>query len=245
MAERLNRFLARRGVASRRGADALIAAGHVSVNGVVAHLGTTVDSEHDAVAVDGTRVSGAAIPPQTYVLNKPPGFVTTRRDPQHRRTVMELVPRVAGLVPVGRLDVDTRGLLLLTTDGELAHRLTHPGFGIEKTYRATVAPPLDSDAVARLLEGVDLEDGPARALAARPVEHVSAGVLEIVMGEGRKREVRRLIAAVGGDVRDLIRVAEGPVQLGALREGSSRLLTHAEARALYAAVELSLPGAGT
>lgn len=235
--ERLNRFLARRGVSSRRGADVLIASGRVEVNGFPADLGASVDAATDRVTVDGVALPSAQ-ERRTVMLNKPMGAVSTRHDPQGRPTVMDLVDAVPGLVPVGRLDIDSRGLLLLTTDGSLAHRLTHPRFGITKHYRVAVTGPVTPDRLRRLRAGVILEDGPARALNAR-----AAGprLLELVIGEGRKREVRRLCAAVGLEVADLQRVAVGPLQLGDLDQGASRALSPGEAVALYAAVGLPPP----
>ena len=236
--ERLNRFLARRGVASRRAADELIAAGRVTVNGVPGRLGTQVDPERDRVRVDTVEVRPA--PPLTLMLNKPPAVVTTRRDPGGRKTVMQLVPRTAGLVPVGRLDADSRGLLLLTTDGELAHRLSHPRYGVRKRYVVRLDRRPNDDEMGRLTTGVNLEDGPAKAVAThrgrRPDE------VEVTMAEGRKREVRRMWAALGFEVRDLLRLAVGPLELGDLDEGTARPLTADEELTLRAAVGLEERG---
>ncbi|MBV8194953.1 MAG: rRNA pseudouridine synthase [Candidatus Dormibacteraeota bacterium] len=231
--ERLNRYLARRGVASRRTADELIAAGRVEVNGQRGLIGTVVAPDRDRVAVDGREVGSRL--DITLALNKPAGVVTTVSDPQHRRTVMQLVQPVPGLVPVGRLDADSRGLLLLTTDGELAHRVTHPRHGVRKRYRVRVRGEARRDPVEMLARGVALDDGPARELRARAVR----GGVEIEVGEGRKREVRRMCAAVGLEVWDLVRVAVGPVSLGDLTEGASRSLTGAELRDLRQAVGLN------
>ena len=235
--ERLNRYLARRGVASRRAADELIAAGRVTVNGATGHLGTQVSPAHDRVRVDDVAVE--AVAPTTLMLNKPPGVVTTRRDPGGRPTVMKLVAEVPGLVPVGRLDADSRGLLLMTNDGELAHRVAHPRYGIRKRYLVRVTAPASDGQLRRLAGGVELEDGPARALSVRPV----AGPLELelVMAEGRKREIRRMLAAVGLDVADLTRLAVGPVTLGRLAQGASRPLTATELQRLREAVGLESP----
>lgn len=232
--ERLNRYLARRGVASRRGADELIAAGRVTVNGATGHLGTQVSPARDRVRVDDVAVEPVA--PTTLMLNKPPGVVTTRRDPGGRPTVMELVPEVAGLVPVGRLDADSRGLLLMTNDGELAQRVAHPRYGIHKRYRVRLtASPSDAQ-LRRLVDGVELEDGAARAVSvrreAKPLE------LELVMAEGRKREIRRMVAAAGLDVTDLVRLAVGPITLGRLAQGASRPLSDSELQRLRRAVGL-------
>ena len=195
------------------------------------------------MSVDGRRIPARAVS-VTIVLNKPVGVVTTRSDPYQRRTVMDLIEPVPGLVPVGRLDADSRGLLVLTTDGDLAHAVSHPRHGVTKRYLATARPcrsPPTSSSSSR--HGVDLEDGPARALAARPAG--SDSVVEVVMAEGRKREVRRLFAAIGFEVRDLVRVAVGPLELGALAEGEARERC-ARARAVVAPRRppaLAAPGA--
>jgi 23S rRNA pseudouridine2605 synthase len=230
--ERLNRFLARRGVASRRGADVLIADGRVTVNGAVCPLGTVIHPASDRVAVDGHRIPARAVA-VTIVLNKPVGIVTTRSDPYQRRTVMDLIAPVPGLVPVGRLDADSRGLLILTTDGDLAHAVSHPRHGVTKRYLATLDRAISNQQLAFITSGVELEDGPARALDAQRAG--SDSVVEVVMSEGRKREVRRLFAAVGLDVRDLVRTAIGPLELGDLPEGEARALTRPELSRLRAA----------
>lgn len=227
--ERLNRFLARRGVASRRAADALIGAGRVRVNGSIAQVGARIDINGDTVEVDGALVTTALPAPVTLALNKPPGVLTTMSDPQRRPTVRDLVPDIPGLVPVGRLDSDSRGLLLLTSDGELAHHVAHPRNGVHKTYRVTATSALDDAQLDGVLEGVVLDDGPARALEVRRVGPAAA---EVVMGEGRKRLVRRLFAAVGADVADLCRTRVGPIELAGLAEGSSRPLAQREIEAL-------------
>ena len=236
--ERLNRFLARRGVSSRRGADELIAAGRVTINGEVSRLGAVVDPSLDRVSVDGHRLPSRAVS-VTIVLNKPAGVVTTRGDPYQRRTVMDLLEPVPGLVPVGRLDADSRGLLVLTTDGDLAHAVSHPRHGVTKRYLATLDRAISADQLEQLTSGVDLEDGPARAVAAR--HSGSDSVIEVVMAEGRKREVRRLFAAVGIEVTDLVRIAVGPVELGALPEGEARALRPAELSSLRAAAGMTAP----
>ena len=232
--ERLNRYLARRGVASRRAADDLIAAGRVTVNGEPGHIGTQVSPTRDRVRVDDVTVEPVAL--TTLMLNKPPGVVTTRSDPGGRPTVMALAPEVPGLVPVGRLDADSRGLLLMTNDGELAHRVAHPRYGIRKRYRVRLTAPPSEEQLRRLAAGVELEDGPARPVSvrrsARPME------LELVMSEGRKREIRRIVAAVGLDVVDLVRLSVGPITLGRLSDGASRQLTALELRRLRQAVGL-------
>jgi 23S rRNA pseudouridine2605 synthase len=236
--ERLNRFLARRGVASRRGADELIAAGRVTINGEPTRLGAVVDPSVDRVSVDGHRIPARAVS-VTIVLNKPAGVVTTRNDPYQRRTVMDLIEPVPGLVPVGRLDADSRGLLVLTTDGDLAHAVSHPRHGVTKRYLATLDRAISADQLEQLMAGIDLEDGLARAVTAR--RSGSDTVVEVVMAEGRKREVRRLFAAVGLEVRDLVRIAVGPLELGALPEGEARALRPAELSSLRAAAGMPAP----
>jgi 23S rRNA pseudouridine2605 synthase len=185
--------------------------------------------EDEAIAVDGAAVrapSGRVI----YAVNKPAGVVSTVRDPQRRPTVVSLAPAGARLYPVGRLDIDTTGLILLTNDGELAHRLTHPRYEVPKTYRAVVArPPVRERALRALRDGVELDDGPS--LPAR-VERVAADTLELTLREGRKRQVRRMCEAVGHPVRRLSRVRFGPLALGSLPEGAWRALTEDEVMAL-------------
>lgn len=239
--ERLNRFLARRGVASRRAADGLIASGRVLVNGTRAEIGSRVDVDLDAVTVDGRQIPAERPRPVTLALNKPAGVITTLHDPQGRPTVRDLVPAIAGLVPVGRLDADSRGLLLLTSDGELAHRVAHPRHGLRKTYRVTPTAALTDAQVRSMIAGVALDDGPVAALDVRGVP--GSTVVDVVMAEGRKRVVRRLFAAVGNGVADLCRVSVGPIELGDLAEGSSRALDDGEVDALRRAAAGS--GAGS
>lgn len=236
--QRLNRYLAGRGVASRRGADQLIEAGRVAVNGRVAALGTLVDPELDGVSVDGRPVP-QEVERRTVMVNKPVGVVSSRRDPGGRPTVIDLVEDATGLFPVGRLDADSRGLLLLTTDGELALRLTHPRHGIRKLYRVVVRGRVPYAALRTMRNGVVLEDGPARALSAAIAgDRRGDTIVEVEMGEGRRREVRRLCAAAGLAVTDLQRVGFGPLRLGRLAEGSSRRLRPAEVAELLAATGL-------
>ena len=198
---RLNAYLARAGVASRRAADELIKAGRVTVNGAPGQLNTFVQS-HDRVEVDGTPVSLQRL---AYVLlNKPAGVVTTARDPQQRPTVVELVPQEPRVVPVGRLDADTTGALLLTNDGPLAHRLAHPRYGVEKTYVADVEGEPDDATLRALADGIELDDG--RTAPAR-VRRIAPTTIEIVIHEGRNRQVRRMLDAVGHPVTQLHRSA--------------------------------------
>ena len=222
---RLGKFLASAGLASRRGAEELIRAGRVAVAGAVVTDPARDVGDGDDVTLDGAVVE-VELGRVVYAVNKPAGVVSTARDPQRRPTVVSLVPSTVRLYPVGRLDLDTTGLILLTNDGELAHRLTHPRFQVAKTYRAVVGrPPLRERALRALREGVELDDG--RSLPAR-VQRVAADTLEITIREGRKRQVRRMCEAVGHPVRRLERVRFGPLELGALRPGAYRKLKPAE-----------------
>jgi 23S rRNA pseudouridine2605 synthase len=225
---RLARYLAHSGAASRRAAEKLIAAGRVTVAGeVVTDPARDVD-ESSQVALDGEPL--APEPREVYALNKPPGVVSTAKDTHGRRTVVEFVPSERRLYPVGRLDADTTGLILLTNDGDLANQLTHPSFEVEKTYRATVEPTPVSEADLRSLrEGLELEDGRTAPASVRQLE---PGVLEIKIREGRKRQVRRMCEAVGHRVTALERTAFGPLRLEKLAEGDFRRLTPAEVERL-------------
>jgi 23S rRNA pseudouridine2605 synthase len=230
---RLAKFLAHAGVASRRAAEEIVRDGRVKVGGeTVMDPARDVD-ESSAVTLDGRRVS--AEPREVHALNKPAGVVSTAQDTHGRTTVVELVRSRLRLYPVGRLDFDTTGLILLTNDGELAERLTHPRYGVEKVYRAKVRPPHVSEAAVRTLrDGVTLDDGrtaPARVRALRP------GVVEIVIREGKKRQVRRMLEAVGHRVVTLERVSFGPLGLGRLEPGESRRLKPAEIERLRRATE--------
>jgi 23S rRNA pseudouridine2605 synthase len=234
---RLVKFLAHAGVASRRAAEAIIGEGRVTVDGeVVTDPARDVD-ETTRVEVDGRRVE--AEPREVHALNKPAGVVSTARDTHGRPTVTALVPSERRLYPVGRLDADTTGLILLTNDGELANQLTHPRYEVPKTYVARVEPaPVREPAMRALREGVELEDGttsPARVRQPRP------GVLEIQIGEGRKRQVRRMVEAVGHRVTALERVAFGPLRLQRLAEGEHRRLSAAEVERLRAAARMARP----
>jgi 23S rRNA pseudouridine2605 synthase len=215
---RLNAYLARAGISSRRGADDLIRAGRVAVNGEPGQLNTFV-AAGDRVEVDGREVT--AQPLAHLLLYKPAGTLTTSHDPQGRPTVVELVPGEPRIVPVGRLDVDTTGALLLTNDGELAHRLAHPRYGVEKTYEAEVEGDPDQEALRRLRDGIELEDGvtaPARA------RRLGLGRVELVLHEGRTHQVKRMLAAVGHPVLRLHRSAYAGLTLEGLEPGAWREL---------------------
>jgi 23S rRNA pseudouridine2605 synthase len=230
--ERLQKVLAVRGWGSRRVCEDLIAAGRVTVNGEVAVLGRRVDTEVDTVAVDGVAI-GVRPDVVYYLLNKPTGVVTTASDPQGRPTVVEIVPDEPRVYPVGRLDVATEGLLLLTNDGDLAHRLAHPSHGVEKEYLVEVEGRLTEGSLRRLRAGVELEDGmtaPAKASQPEP------GILRITIHEGRNRQVRRMCEAVGHPVTRLVRVRIGPLRDATLRPGEWRELTLEEVRSLAEAV---------
>jgi 23S rRNA pseudouridine2605 synthase len=228
---RLAKFLAHAGVASRRAADGLIASGRVSVGGEV-----VTDPARDVDEGSGVAVDGEPVRPErrvVYAVNKPKGVVSTASDTHGRPTVVELLPAEARrLYPVGRLDADTTGLLLLTNDGELANLLTHPRYGVEKAYRARVRPP--NPDLRRLRDGVQLEDGPARPVHVRSV---SPHVVQIVLREGRKRQVRRMLAAIGHEVVELERVRFGPLRLAGLAPGAHRRLTAPEVEQLRAAAQ--------
>lgn len=226
--QRLQKVLASIGWGSRRACEELIAAGRVTVNGAVAELGRRIDPSRDAVAVDGVPV-GVRPGLVVYVLNKPPGVVTTADDPQGRRTVVDLVPAEPRVFPVGRLDLATEGLLLLTNDGELAHRLTHPSHGVDKEYMVEVDGAVSPGDLRRLRDGIDLEDG---RTAPAKVSQPSPGVLRVTIHEGRNRQVRRMCDAVGHPVRRLVRVRIGPLRDTSLAPGAWRPLTVREVRAL-------------
>lgn len=236
---RLQRFLARAGVASRRGSESLMSAGRVRVNGaVVTEMGAKVDPSVDVVEVDG-RVVTIAESPVYLMLHKPRSVMTTMKDPEGRLTVAQYVPveECPGLFPVGRLDYDTTGLLLFTTDGELAHRLLHPRRKVPKTYRALVDGRPDRAAIRALERGIDLDDGPTAPAQVDEVEAIGPRTLmEITITEGRKRQVRRMFAAVGHPVIELERVSFGPVSLGDLPSGRWRMLSVSEVEALRDAV---------
>lgn len=225
---RIQRALARAGVASRRKAEELVAAGRVRINGAVARTGQSVDPSLDEITVDGARI---ALPPPAkwVVLHKPSGVLTTKDDPEGRPTVFDLVAPEPGLTYVGRLDYMTEGVLLLTTDGDAAHRLTHPSSQVPRSYVATVRGSVKA-AAAEIRAGVELEDGPVRpeAVEVEPGERPRTWDLSLTIREGRTREVRRLCEHVGLEVLKLVRTSFGPVHLGTLAPGASRPLTPRE-----------------
>jgi 23S rRNA pseudouridine2605 synthase len=236
--ERLQKVLARAGVGSRRGCEDLIAAGRVGVNGETAQLGRRVDVDRDRVTVDGVPV-GVRPGLVYYLVNKPAGVVSTASDPHARVTLTNLVPPDPRVYPVGRLDADSEGIILLTNDGDLTYRLTHPSFGVEKEYVITVDGTPKPGAIRQLREGVPLEDGmtaPAR------VSTLSPGTLRVTLHEGRNRQVRRMAEAIGHPVRRLVRTRIGPLRLGSLRPGDWRPLTVEEVRALERATGAAPPG---
>jgi 23S rRNA pseudouridine2605 synthase len=225
--EKLQKVLARAGVASRRASEELIAAGRVTVNGTIADVGARV-ADDDVIEVDGALVS---VRPGLvyYLLNKPLGVISTADDTHGRPTVIDVVPPEPRVHPVGRLDADTEGLLLLTNDGALTHRLTHPRFGVEKEYLAEVEGSPTAAAVRRLREGVELDDGQT---APAKVAKVAANVLRITIHEGRNRQVRRMCEAVGHPVTRLVRTRIGPIVDRRLKPGAWRVLKAEEVRAL-------------
>jgi 23S rRNA pseudouridine2605 synthase len=235
---RLNKALSGAGLGSRRAVEELIRAGRVSVGGeLVQDLGRRVDPRHDRVEVDGSRVV-LDERRRYWLLNKPAGVVSTAADPAGRPTVVGMVPEQPWVFPVGRLDRDTEGLLLLTNDGPLAYRLTHARYGVEKRYLAEVER-LPADAPGRLRDGVELEDGFAKPVRVRVVAGSGRRrMVEVVLVEGRNREVRRLLDAVGAPVRRLVRTAVGPIRLTGLAPGEFRPLRPEEIRNLYKAAGL-------
>ena len=230
--ERLQKVLASTGWGSRRVCEDLIAAGRVTVNGQVAQLGRRVDADNDLIEVDGAPV-GVKPGLVYYLLNKPTGVVTTAKDTHGRKTVVDLVPNEPRVFPVGRLDADTEGLLLLTNDGDLAHRITHPSHGVAKEYLVHVKGRLTSGELRRLREGVELDDGiTAPAEASQP----TPGVIRLTIHEGRNRQVRRMCDAIGHPVMRLVRTRVGPITDRSLRPGDWRELSTSERRALAEAV---------
>ena len=233
--ERLQKVLARAGVGSRRVCEDMIDQGRISVDGKVVRVqGMRVDPDTVVIAVDGRRID-IKNDKVTYAMNKPFGVITAMSDDRNRPTVGDMIGDLAaGLVHVGRLDQDTEGLLLLTTDGELAHRLAHPSFEVKKTYLAQVSGSVTRDAVRRLRKGVELEDGPVKVDSFEVMDtHAGQSVVEVVLHEGRKHIVRRLLAEVGLPVNRLTRTAVGPIDLARMRTGTIRKLTRTEVGALH------------
>lgn len=234
---RLQKLLAQAGVASRRAVEDLLREGRVKVNGVKAVLGQRADPSLDRIEIDG-RLLHIDQDKKYVVLNKPAGVVTSAKDPQGRKTVMDLIGEEARLFPVGRLDMATEGLLILTNDGELAHRMTHPSFEIPKTYIAEVKGSVGKGILRRLAQGVKIDNGtPAKATSARVLGSVKGkdarSVVEITLHEGRKHVVRKMMEALGHPVVRLSRTAIGPLRLGRLAPGGYRNLTREEVEALY------------
>ena len=232
MQERLQKILSRAGIASRRSSEKIILEGRVSLNGeIVRELGTKADLASDDLRVDGVRIR----PPQRPVyllLNKPKGVVTTRHDPEGRRTVMDLVPSVAGLFPVGRLDVTTEGLILLTNDGDFAQKVSHPRYEVARVYRAKVRGVPDDRTLKRLRDGVRVEGERMKVDGVKVVEAENNAWLEVRLHEGKHHEVKRMLEAVGHPVSKLRRVAIGSVTDRGIEPGEFRHLTPAEVRAL-------------
>jgi 23S rRNA pseudouridine2605 synthase len=227
---RLAKYLAHGGVASRRKAEEIIAKGMVTVGGEVVKDPARDVGEGDDVRVNGARVGAEAR--EVWAVNKPAGVVSTAREPGERRAVVELVASKARLYPVGRLDADSTGLLLLTNDGALANRLTHPRYEVAKTYRAWLKKPPAERELSQLRRGLELEDGPT---APAEVHQINEREIEIVLREGRNRQVRRMLDAVGNKVVELRRIGFGPLRLGNLAEGQARRLGEAEIQELRAA----------
>ncbi len=235
--QRLQKLLASWGVASRRKVEVLIRQGRVKVNGSTAELGMKVSVDDD-IRVNGVRVGPAA--PVYLMLNKPTGVVTTADDPQNRTSVLDLVNIDGRVWPVGRLDMDTHGLLLLTNDGDLAHRLMHPSYGVDKTYCAKVSGQVSARVISALKSGVELDDGCTSPAEARLISATrETSLVELVIHEGKNRQVRRMFDAVGHKVIDLVRTSYGPLNLSGLAEGDWRELTPAEIRRLYKVTGLS------
>ncbi|MEA2313233.1 MAG: rRNA synthase [Solirubrobacteraceae bacterium] len=230
---RLAKYLAHSGVASRRASEQLVFAGRVTVGGVVVEDPARDVDGSEGIAVDGKPARSWQGDRAVYAVNKPAGVVSTAHDPQGRPTIVSLVPSGRRLYPVGRLDADSTGLILLTDDGPLAHRLTHPSFEVPRTYRATVRrPPVRGRALDQLREGVELDDG--TTLPAR-VRRLAPDLIEITIREGRKRQIRRMCEAVGHPVKALERVSFGPLGLKGLQPGAHRRLTAAEIERLRGA----------
>jgi 23S rRNA pseudouridine2605 synthase len=224
--------MATAGLGSRRRCEEIIESGRVEVNGRPAALGDRVDMQRDRVCVDGVPIE-LSVEKRYFLLNKPPGYITTVKDTRRRPTVMDLLHVEGRLFPVGRLDRDTRGLLLITNDGYLAHRLLHPSRGVEKTYVVRASGQLSARGLSRLRKGIHLEEGTTAPAKVKVLAQDADGcLLEVTIHEGRKRQVRRMCAAVGLEVADLIRTRFGPLDLKGVDEGSYRPLSGEELRAL-------------
>jgi pseudouridine synthase len=241
--ERLQKILSRAGLASRREAERWIVEGRITVNGaVVRKLGSQADPAKDSIKVDGKRVKPAAAP-LYYAFHKPPGIITTLNDPEHRPDLTPFLVRLGEkrrIFPVGRLDYNTTGLLLLTNDGELALRLTHPRFGVKKFYRAKLSACPTEEALTHLRKGIRLDDGMTAPARARVIEKLKKNAwVEIEVHEGRKREVRRMFEVLGYFVEKLIRIRVGPILLGALAPGELRPLSQSEIQSLKRAVGMA------
>lgn len=236
---RLQKVLAEAGIGSRRHCEDLIAEGRVEVDGkVVSWFGAKVDPQHVVIHVDGRRVETRS-EMRYYAVNKPLGVVSTMADERGRKSLADYVDVPERLFHVGRLDTDTEGLILLTNDGELGHRLTHPSYGVEKVYLAEIIGPIPRDLGRRLKAGVELEDGPAKADRFKLVEQIGKRALvEVTLHEGRKHIVRRLLKEAGHPVQKLARTRFGPIKLGALKQGGMRALNVTEVGELYKAVGL-------
>jgi 23S rRNA pseudouridine2605 synthase len=232
--ERVQKLLAAAGLASRRAAEEWIRAGRVRVDGAVVQIGDRADPERQTITVDGKRVRSS--PPASWAVHKPRGLLTTVRDTDGRRTVMDLLPPgLPRLYPVGRLDLDTEGLVLLTNDGALAHALLHPSLGSEREYQVTARGRISEASLDRLASGVELDDGrtaPAEVSAARFDARANATRFVLVLREGRKRQIRRALAALGHPVVRLVRTRLGPLRMGRLPAGAARPLTGGELRTL-------------
>jgi 23S rRNA pseudouridine2605 synthase len=231
--ERIQKVLARAGVGSRRAVEEMVAARRIRVNGRAARVGQRIDQTKDKVEVDGLFVP---LDPALvyYLLNKPSGIVTTTSDPEGRPTVLDVVDTEVRVWPVGRLDIDSEGALVITNDGDLTNRLTHPSHGVPKTYLTEVRGAVKSRTLRRLARGIELEDGPTGPATVGIVDRMAATTLvEITIAEGRNRQVRRMFEAVGHPVTRLARTAIGPVTLGRLKPGTYRRLSPAEVGALY------------
>jgi pseudouridine synthase len=230
--ERLQKALASAGLGSRRKCEEMIERGRVTINRKRAGLGDRIDPERDKVEVDGIPID-LQTEKKYFLLNKPAGFVTTVKDPRGRPTVMDLIQEEGRLFPVGRLDKDTRGLLLVTNDGYLAQKLTHPGHGIEKTYLVQASGQLTKQGLQRLRKGIRLEEGKTQPARVRVIRQSGERcLLEITIHEGKKRQVRRMLAAIGLKVLDLMRTRIGPLTLHGVEEGTYRPLSPQEIRKL-------------